>query len=265
MTVTNPANGCTSTASVQVIFDANATGNLWFEDFALSNGTTVDNGATAWSTTTPSGSTFAVSNNEFKISGQGTTGESVFTSAVLNITGKTGIGIAADLRSAITGSAVMNETGTYADYVKFYYKLNGGAEVLFAEKRSDINNHSASYTNVSVNGISGTSLQIVIRARATGTDEFYYVDNLKVTGAGGNVDATATVSGPLSCKTTSVTLLGSSTTAGVAYNWTGPGNFTSTQQNPVVTVPGIYTLAVTAQEWLYSQRPGYSGTKYYQT
>gem|GEM_PF-366829 len=246
LTVTNPANGCTSTASVQVIFDANASGNLWYEDFALSNGTTVDNGATAWSTTTPSGSTFAVNNNEFKISGQGTTGESVFTSASMNITGKTGIGISADVRSAITGSAVMNETGTYADYIRFYYKLNGGTEVLFAEKRSDINGHSASYTNVSVNGISGTSLQIVIRARATGTDEFYFVDNVKVTGAGGNVDATASVSGPLSCKTTSVTLLGSSTTAGVTYKWTGPGNFTSTQQNPVVTVPGTYTLAVTA-------------------
>jgi hypothetical protein len=246
LTVTDPVTGCTSTQAVSVISHTGSTTDLWVEDFTLSNGTTVDNGATAWSTTTPSGSTFAVNNNEFKISGQGTTGESVWTSAPINITGKTGVGIAAIVRSAITGSAVMNETGVYADYIQFYYKLNGGSEVLFAEKRSAINNHSTTYTNISVGGLSGTSLQIVIRARATGTDEFYYVDNVKVTGAGGNVDATAAVSGPLSCKATSVTLLGNSATAAVTYNWTGPDNFTSTQQNPVVTVPGNYTLAVTA-------------------
>ncbi len=91
----------------------------------------------------------------------------------------------------------MNETGTYADYLQFYYKLNGGAEVLFAEKRSDINNHSTTYTSVSVSGLSGTSLQIVIRARATGTDEFYYIDNVKITGAAGSdLAATATAKRP---------------------------------------------------------------------
>ncbi|WP_217603683.1 hypothetical protein [Chitinophaga sp. GbtcB8] len=240
--VTNPATGCTAKDTATVSLSA-STAAFWLEDFTLANGTTSDNGTTSWTTTTPSGSTFAVNNNEFKISGQGTTGESVWTSGVINITGKTSLGLSANVRSAITGGAVMNDTGEFADYIRFYYKLNGGAEVLFAEKRSAINNHSTTYSNISLTGLStGTSLQLVIRARATGTDEFYYVDNVKVTG----VDAVAGVSGPLSCKATSVTLSGSSSTAGVTYSWTGPNNFTSIDQNPVVTVAGTYTLTVTA-------------------
>ncbi|SEM31115.1 hypothetical protein SAMN04488505_10421 [Chitinophaga rupis] len=242
LTVTNSATGCTAKDTATVSLSAN-TAAFWLEDFTLANGATSDNGTTSWTTTTPSGSTFAVNNNEFKISGQGTTGESVWTSGVINITGKTSLGLSANVRSAVTGGAVMNETGEYADYLRFYYKLNGGAEVLFAEKRSAINNHSTTYSNISLTGLStGTSLQLVIRARATGTDEFYYVDNVKVTG----VDAAAGVSGPLSCKATSVTLSGSSNTSGVTYSWAGPNNFTSTEQNPVVTVAGTYTLTVTA-------------------
>jgi len=242
LTVTNSTTGCTAKDTVTVSISAN-TASFWLEDFTLANGATSDNGATSWTTQTPSGSTFSVNNNEFKISGQGTTGESVWTSGVINITGKTSLGLSANVRSAVTSGAVMNETGEYADYLRFYYKLNGGAEVLFAEKKSAINNHSTTYSNVSLTGLStGTSLQLVIRARATGTDEFYYVDNVKVTG----VDAAAGVSGPLSCKATSATLSGSSNTSGVTYSWTGPNNFTSTDQNPVVTVAGTYTLTVTA-------------------
>jgi len=242
LTVTNSTTGCTAKDTVTVSISAN-TASFWLEDFTLANGTASDNGATSWTTQTPSGSTFSVNNNEFKISGQGTTGESVWTSGVINITGKTSLGLSANIRSAVTSGAVMNETGEYADYIRFYYKLNGGGEVLFAEKKSAINNHSTTYSNISLTGLStGTSLQLVIRARATGTDEFYYVDNVKVTG----VDAVAGVSGPLSCKATSVTLSGSSNTSGVSYSWTGPNNFTSTEQNPVVTVAGTYTLTVTA-------------------
>src|SRR6185436_13486709 len=49
----------------------------------------------------------------------------------------------------------------------------------------------------------------------------------------------------LNCMITSVTLTGSSTTAGVSYSWTGPGGFTSTRATPSVSAPGTYTLTVT--------------------
>ncbi|MFQ5447325.1 MAG: beta strand repeat-containing protein, partial [Saprospiraceae bacterium] len=50
----------------------------------------------------------------------------------------------------------------------------------------------------------------------------------------------------LSCTNTTVALSGNSTTPGVTYEWTGPGGFTSNQQNPSVGTAGSYTLTVTA-------------------
>jgi hypothetical protein len=41
-------------------------------------------------------------------------------------------------------------------------------------------------------------------------------------------------------------LKAASTTSGVTFRWTGPGGFTSTQQNPIVTVTGNYTVTATS-------------------
>ena len=54
------------------------------------------------------------------------------------------------------------------------------------------------------------------------------------------------IGGELNCAANSVTLSGSSTTAGITYSWVGPNAFTSNAQNPSVGSPGIYTLTVTA-------------------
>jgi hypothetical protein len=244
-TVTNPANGCTASQAVTVTAGG-TTATFWSEDFTLANGTTSDAGTTAWSVSTnPSTTLFSVLNNEIRISNSTTTGEGVWTSGIMNITGKTNISISAAVRSSIINNAVMNGTGEYADYIRFYYKLNNGAEVLFAEKPGIINNHSTTNTPISVSGLNGTSLQIVVRARATGNDEFYYFDNVQVGGTTlPSVNAVATATNILTCTNTSVPLTGSSTTSGVNYSWTGPNNFTSTQQNPAVTAAGIYTLTV---------------------
>ncbi len=61
--------------------------------------------------------------------------------------------------------------------------------------------------------------------------------------AGPNATATG---GNLTCGTPSVQLMGSSTTPGVTYEWVGPANFTSNEQNPIVSVAGSYALLVTA-------------------
>jgi valyl-tRNA synthetase len=58
-------------------------------------------------------------------------------------------------------------------------------------------------------------------------------------------DVTAT-GGNLDCISGDVQLMGSSSTPGVSYVWTGPAGFSSTMQNPVVTDIGTYTLVVTA-------------------
>lgn len=47
------------------------------------------------------------------------------------------------------------------------------------------------------------------------------------------------------CSSPTVTLNGFSTTPGATFSWTGPGGFTSNQQNPSVSATGNYTLKVT--------------------
>jgi len=242
--VTNPANGCIATQAVQV--SAAAAASIWFEDFSLSNGTVADNGSTIWSVTAPSGSVFSVQGNEFKVSNSTTTNQGVWTSGVIPITGKTNVSISAVVRSSIINNAQMNTDGEFMDYLRFYYKLNGGAEVLFNEKLGIINSHSTTNTPISIGGLSGASLQIIVKARATGSDEFYYFDSVKVMAASTDtINVTASAPGSLTCGNTSVTLSGVSNTPNVSYSWSGPNSFISALQNPSVSAAGVYTLTVT--------------------
>jgi hypothetical protein len=245
-TVTNPANGCTAAQTVTVTAGG-TTATFWSDDFTLANGISSDAGATSWSTAvSPSTAVCSVLNNEIRITNCTTTGQAVWTSGVMDIAGKTNVSISAGVRSSIINNAVMNGTGDFADYIRFYYKLNNGAEVLFAEKLGIINNHSTTNTPISVAGLNGASLQIVVRARATGNDEFYYFDNMQVSGTTlPSVNALATATNILTCTNTSVGLTGSSTASGVSYSWTGPNSFASTTQNPSAPAAGIYTLTVT--------------------
>ncbi len=51
--------------------------------------------------------------------------------------------------------------------------------------------------------------------------------------------------GVIDCENPEISLMGSSTTAGVSYSWTGPNGFTSSDQNPTINLAGEYTLTVT--------------------
>ncbi|MBK7939394.1 MAG: gliding motility-associated C-terminal domain-containing protein [Lewinellaceae bacterium] len=52
--------------------------------------------------------------------------------------------------------------------------------------------------------------------------------------------------GTITCAVASIQLTASSNTQNVTWQWSGPANFNSTQQNPTVSVPGNYTVVVTA-------------------
>ncbi len=58
-------------------------------------------------------------------------------------------------------------------------------------------------------------------------------------------DANAGADKALNCNTSSVSLDGSSATAGATFSWTGPNAFSSTMANPSVSEVGTYTLTVT--------------------
>lgn len=49
----------------------------------------------------------------------------------------------------------------------------------------------------------------------------------------------------LSCLNPTVTLVGSANVPGAAFVWSGPNNFISTVENPIVGFPGVFTLVIT--------------------
>jgi hypothetical protein len=243
-TVTNPANGCTASQSVSVTSGAAAATAFWTEDFSgFSNGTTSDAGATAWTAVTSGSGTYSVQNNEFKTS-LSAQAEGVWTSQVIDISGKSSAIISVDLRSEVASTSDAFESG---DYIRVYYKLNDGAETLVYEDFAGIGSTTNTTGSITITSaaLTGSTLQVIIKTSNSDPTERYFFDNINLTGADNlNETATATAGSIITCANTSATLLGSSASAGVNYSWTGPNNYTSTIQNPVVTVPGTYTLTV---------------------
>ncbi|HEY6900858.1 MAG TPA: T9SS type A sorting domain-containing protein [Puia sp.] len=242
VTVTNPATGCTASQTVAVTSGGGTPAVFWLEDFAFPNGTVSDAGNTAWTATTTGTGTYSVQNNEFKTSFSGQS-EGVWTSGVINVAGKTNTVLSVDLRSETASSSDAFET---TDYVRVYYKLDGGPETLVYEDLAGIGSTTTGTASVTITPSipAGNSLQIVIRTSDSDPTERYFFDNVKLSGING-INAVASASGSLTCNSQSVLLTGSSSAAGAVYSWTGPNGFVSGVQNPTVGAPGIYTLTVT--------------------
>jgi gliding motility-associated-like protein len=149
----------------------------WGEDFALPNGTIVDNGATAWTSTAGAipPATASVNNNVFQITGANDA-EQTWTSQVINIAAFTaGVNLKVDL----------SENGTLDanDSIFVYYRLNGGPLILFSTNgfiADDFANAMATQT-----GLIGATVQIIIRVHYDANSpntEIYRFDNVLVSG-----------------------------------------------------------------------------------
>ncbi len=146
----------------------------WYEDFLLANGTTVDNGATAWSIAAGpiAPATARVNGNLFEITGANNASET-WTSQTVNISGCTTANLRVDL----------SETGTLDpnDTIFVYYRVNGGPLIPFGVSgiiADDFTNATASAI-----GVFGTTVQIVIRVHYDAnspTSEVYRFDNVVV-------------------------------------------------------------------------------------
>lgn len=148
---------------------------VWGEDFTLANGTTVDNGTTAWSLTagSPAPATANVNNSMFEITGANNAQET-WTSQTINISAAT---------SGVTASINLYEAGTLesTDSIKVYYSLNGGALTLFSTNGSKSDDFDEAIASQST--LIGSTLQIVIKVRYSSTSpstEIYRFDNILV-------------------------------------------------------------------------------------
>lgn len=60
-----------------------------------------------------------------------------------------------------------------------------------------------------------------------------------------NVPVVSVTGGEITCRIDTIQLTGAANKPDVIWSWSGPGNFTSQQQNPNINVAGTYTLVVT--------------------
>jgi gliding motility-associated-like protein len=238
VTVTNPANGCTNTGTVSVV------------------------GTPAPTLSIPSIQLTCAAPTDTLI-------------PVTNATNATYTWFGPGINNITAPFQVINQTGTYAVTVTntangCSASVQGGAFVIASQAQPNISvaannlgvlNCAFSSITLSANSITpnviisgGTTTASTSQVSQPGTYTF------TVTNPANGCTATATqiitqdiqapdvnaTGGVLSCTLNTLTILGSSQTAGVSFAWTGPSNFTSTLQNPQITEPGTYTVTATA-------------------
>jgi hypothetical protein len=180
--------------------------------------------------------------NSHRIKAQTLGGEGVWYSRIFAVSGYTGFQVDAKISSegALTST----------EYVKVFYKLDGGPETLIGAYYGNFGTPT-----VTSPALTGSTVQIVIRIYnfTTGNAE-YYIENYDVF----KEKSPCTVStipvsinaspqgGVVTCNSPSVTLTAGTTASGTTtYSWTGPNSFTSSSSNPTVSTAGTYTVVAT--------------------
>lgn len=155
------------------------TTSIWDEDFSLPNNTTVDNGATAWSVTNgvPAPASAMVNNNRFEFRGDDD-GVAAWSSQVINIAANPG---------GVDLTVNLSENGNFeaSDNISVFYRLNGGAEIMFATNGSINNDFGAAIASQA--GVVGLTVQIVVRVNYgnnSPNNERYRINNVSVSGEG---------------------------------------------------------------------------------
>lgn len=138
----------------------------WIEDFDLNNGAQSDTGSTAWTATPGSGMSLEVENGALVLNNGNSAG--VVTTGIIDIADST-VSVSLDLYS-------VGPLEDYQDFVRLYKKVDGGSEQLIGEQVGILDNG----TTITGSGITGNTLELVIRAYVSYPNEFYYMDNLSV-------------------------------------------------------------------------------------
>ena len=238
LTVTNPATGCTSTDTANVAEDVNLPGAMASGGTLTCTSTSVQlmgsspTAGVTYSWSGPAGFSSALQNPTATVGG-------VYTLTVTNpATGCTSTDTAnvaedVNLPGAMASGGTLTCTSTSVQLMGssptagVTYSWSGPAGFSSA-----LQNPTATvagvYTLTVTNPATG----------CTSTDTANVAEDVNLPGAMAS-------GGTLTCTSTSVQLMGSSSTAGVTYSWSGPAGFSSALQNPAATVGGVYTLTVT--------------------
>ncbi|MBK6930787.1 MAG: gliding motility-associated C-terminal domain-containing protein [Saprospirales bacterium] len=239
VTVTDPSNGCTNTASVTVAGNttpppASATGGILTctnTTIPISAATNVSMPTFNW--TGPAG--FSSTSQNPTVGAAGT-----YTVTITDLSN--------NCTATATASVTLNNTPPSASAT--------GGTISCTTPTITLNGNSPT-PGVSYSWIGSTGATFNVQNPDVTAAGAYTVTVLNPAN-GCTSTATTTVNGDtnpptasatggtVSCGQPNLTLAGGSTTPAVTFAWAGPGGFSSNLQNPAVTVPGIYTLTVTA-------------------
>lgn len=156
--------------------------DVWKEYFTLPNNTTVDNGATAWSTSmtgTAPLPTAQVNANQMEVISQNSTTATtvIWASQVINIAAFTsGVNVYLDYTDP-AGNTLEN-----SDSIKIMYSLNGGPSVIFPTNGQQFNDFNATF-RASATALIGNTLRIFVRiayGANSPNDEIYRFDKAMV-------------------------------------------------------------------------------------
>ena len=158
---------------------------LYLETFDdLSINTTSDDGSSttppsAWNRTVAPSTDFArvVDNNSNNVFGTNDTdGIVTWTSGTIDITGFTNVSIRADMFA----EGPMETSGTDRDIMEVKYSLDNGVNFIFLNQGNGIANFG--YQQATISGLSGDNLIVQVQFDTQNNDEFYYLDNVNVSG-----------------------------------------------------------------------------------
>ena len=140
---------------------------LWIEDFDLPNGTAQDAGPTAWSSSYSGPGSFSVQGGS--LVAENTMTEAVWESEVIDISATNYAEIDLSLTKFVNNGSrtiLLLQLRSEPDYLRFYYKIDGGPEVLFHETISNGVEREVDTENLS-KVLKGNTLQIVLRFQTT--------------------------------------------------------------------------------------------------
>lgn len=150
---------------------------LWQETYTLANGTTVDNGATAWSINNGSTPPFsaAVNGNQFQVAGANN-GNVWFQTQSINIAASNATG-GADL------SVNLNENGTLEpnDSIKVFYRVDAGPLIPFSRNGALADDFTSAVAFTS--GVVGNNVVIYVKVvfdPNSPNTEIYGIDDVSV-------------------------------------------------------------------------------------
>lgn len=239
--VTNNTNGCTATASTTVTSNitppgATATGGTKtcvITSVTITASSMTPNVTYAWSG--PGGFTSNLQNPTVTVVGNYV----VTVTNPANSCTSTATAVVNQVLTPPTAIATVNGILTCAVTTRQLNLATNGVNPTFSWTGPNGFTSNQQSPNVTVPGNYIGTVSISPINGCSASDTVTVVQNITPPGA------TASVSGPITCIVSSVQLNGGSPSSPVTFAWTGPNGYTSSLQNPSVSVPGTYSLKVT--------------------